>query len=79
MENDEIAQIIRRESRFICFLIVLTNVFVGYIFTQLRTVTDTNTGVFLNTFLISALIAITLIKKPLEVVDLRPTKNIDLT
>lgn len=40
---------------------------------------ETNAGIFLNIFLTAALMAITLVKKPLEVVDLRPTKNVDLT
>jgi len=47
---------------------------------QLRNlIHDGSTGTFLNTFLIGALVVVTLVKKPLEVVDLRPAKNVDLT
>jgi len=79
MNNEELAQIIRREARFINFLIVMTNVFM---FIQLRNMTvkmnETNTGIFLSIFFSAALTVVTLIKKPLEVVDLRPSKNVDL-
>jgi len=79
MNNEELAQIIRREARFINFLIVMTNVFM---FIQLRNMTvkmnEINTGIFLSIFFSAALTVVTLIKKPLEVVDLRPSKNVDL-
>ena len=79
MNNEELAQIIRREARFINFLIVMTNVFM---FIQLRNMTvkmnETNTGIFLSIFFSAALTVVTLIKKPFEVVDLRPSKNVDL-
>jgi len=79
MNNEELAQIIRREARFINFLIVMTNVFM---FIQLRNMTvkmnETNTGIFLSIFFSAALTVVSLVKKPLEVVDLRPSKNVDL-
>ena len=79
MNDEELAQIIRREARFINFLIVVTNVFM---FIQLRTMTEkmneTNTGIFLSVFFSAAFAVVALVKKPLEVVDLRPSKNVDL-
>jgi ABC-type Mn2+/Zn2+ transport system permease subunit len=79
MNNEELAQIIRREARFINFLIVMTNVFM---FIQLRNMTvkmnETNTGIFLSIFFSAAFTVVSLVKKPLEVVDLRPSKNVDL-
>ena len=79
MNNEELAQIIRREARFINFLIVMTNVFM---FIQLRNMTEkmneTNTGIFLSVFFSAAFTVVALVKKPLEVVDLRPSKNVDL-
>ena len=79
MNNEEIAKIIHREARFINFLIVMTNVFM---FIQLRNMTEkmneTNTGIFLSVFFSAAFTVVALVKKPLEVVDLRPSKNVDL-
>ena len=79
MNDEELAQIIRREARFINFLIVVTNVFM---FIQLRTMTEkmneTNTGIFLSVFFSAAFTVVALVKKPLEVVDLRHSKNVDL-
>ena len=79
MNNEELAQIIHREARFINFLIVMTNVFM---FIQLRNMTvkmnETNTGIFLSIFFSAAFTVVSLVKKPLEVVDLRPSKNVDL-
>ncbi len=79
MNNEELAQIIRREARFINFLIVMTNVFM---FIQLRNMTvkmnETNMGIFLSIFFSAAFTVVSLVKKPLEVVDLRVTKNVDL-
>jgi ABC-type Mn2+/Zn2+ transport system permease subunit len=79
MNNEELAQIIRQEARFINFLIVMTNVFM---FIQLRNMTvkmnETNTGIFLSIFFSAAFTVVSLVKKPLEVVDLRPSKNVDL-
>lgn len=79
MNNEELAQIIRREARFINFLIVMTNVFM---FIQLRNMTEkmneTNAGIFLSVFFSAAFTVVALVKKPLEVVDLRPSKNVDL-
>jgi len=79
MNNEELAQIIRQEARFINFLIVMTNVFM---FIQLRNMTvkmnETNTGIFLSIFFSAAFAVVSLVKKPLEVVDLRPSKNVDL-
>lgn len=79
MNNEELAQIIRREARFINFLIVMTNVFM---FIQLRNMTvkmnETNMGIFLSIFFSAAFTVVSLVKKPLEVVDLRPSKNVDL-
>ena len=79
MNNEELAQIIRREARFINFLIVMTNV---SMFIQLRNMTvkmnETNTGIFLSIFFSAAFTVVSLVKKPLEVVDLRPSKNVDL-
>ena len=79
MNNDELARIIHREARFINFLIVMTNVFM---FIQLRNMTEkmneTNTGIFLSVFFSAAFTVVALVKKPLEVVDLRPSKNVDL-
>jgi ABC-type Mn2+/Zn2+ transport system permease subunit len=79
MNNEELAKIIHREARFINFLIVMTNVFM---FIQLRNMTEkmneTNTGIFLSVFFSAAFTVVALVKKPLEVVDLRPSKNVDL-
>jgi ABC-type Mn2+/Zn2+ transport system permease subunit len=79
MNNEELARIIHREARFINFLIVMTNVFM---FIQLRNMTEkmneTNTGIFLSVFFSAAFTVVALVKKPLEVVDLRPSKNVDL-
>ena len=79
MNNEELARIIHRETRFINFLIVMTNVFM---FIQLRNMTEkmneTNTGIFLSVFFSAAFTVVALVKKPLEVVDLRPSKNVDL-
>ena len=79
MNNEELAKIIRREARFINFLIVMTNVFM---FIQLRNMTEkmneTNAGIFLSVFFSAAFTVVALVKKPLEVVDLRPSKNVDL-
>jgi ABC-type Mn2+/Zn2+ transport system permease subunit len=79
MNNEELARIIHIESRFINFLIVMTNVFM---FIQLRNMTEkmneTNTGIFLSVFFSAAFTVVALVKKPLEVVDLRPSKNVDL-
>ena len=79
MNNEELAKIIHREARFINFLIVMTNVFM---FIQLRNMTEkmneTNAGIFLSVFFSAAFTVVALVKKPLEVVDLRPSKNVDL-
>jgi ABC-type Mn2+/Zn2+ transport system permease subunit len=79
MNNEELAKIIHREARFINFLIVMTNV---SMFIQLRNMTvkmnETNTGIFLSIFFSAAFTVVSLVKKPLEVVDLRPSKNVDL-
>ena len=79
MNNEELAKIIHREARFINFLIVMTNVFM---FIQLRNMTEkmneTNAGIFLSVFFSAAFTVVALVKKPLEVVDLRPGKNVDL-
>jgi len=79
MNNEELAKIIHREARFINFLIVMTNVFM---FIQLRNMTEkmneTDTGIFLSVFFSAAFTVVALVKKPLEVVDLRPSKNVDL-
>jgi ABC-type Mn2+/Zn2+ transport system permease subunit len=79
MNNEELAKIIHREARFINFLIVMTNV---SMFIQLRNMTvkmnETNTGIFLSIFFSAAFTVVSLVKKPLEVVDLRVTKNVDL-
>jgi ABC-type Mn2+/Zn2+ transport system permease subunit len=79
MNNEELAKIIHREARFINFLIVMTNVFM---FIQLRNMTEkmneTNTGIFLSVFFSATFTVVALVKKPLEVVDLRPSKNVDL-
>jgi ABC-type Mn2+/Zn2+ transport system permease subunit len=79
MNNEELAKIIHLEARFINFLIVMTNVFM---FIQLRNMTEkmneTNVGIFLSVFFSAAFTVVALIKKPLEVVDLRPSKNVDL-
>jgi ABC-type Mn2+/Zn2+ transport system permease subunit len=57
----------------------MTNVFM---FIQLRNMTEkmneTNTGIFLSVFFSAAFTVVALVKKPLEVVDLRPSKNVDL-
>jgi hypothetical protein len=39
---------------------------------------ETNTGIFLSVFFSAAFTVVALVKKPLEVVDLRPSKNVDL-
>ncbi|AET84715.1 hypothetical protein OLOG_00260 [Ostreococcus lucimarinus virus OlV4] len=79
MNNEELAKIIHREARFINFLIVMTNV---SMFIQLRNMTvkmnETNTGIFLSIFFSAAFTVVSLVKKPFEVVDLRPSKNVDL-
>jgi ABC-type Mn2+/Zn2+ transport system permease subunit len=51
-------------------------------FIQLRNMTvkmnETNTGIFLSIFFSAAFTVVSLVKKPFEVVDLRPSKNVDL-
>jgi len=67
-------------QRILSLLIIATNLLILYDLHQLRNlIHDGSTGTFLNTFLIGALVVVTLVKKPLEVVDLRPAKNVDLT
>ena len=83
MNNEELAQIIRREARFINFLIVVMNLLMAYELHQLRNLiepklNETNAGIFLSVFFSAAFTVMSLVKKPLEVVDLRPTKNVDL-
>jgi hypothetical protein len=66
-------------QRILSLLIIATNLLILYDLHQLRNlIHDGSTGTFLNTFLIGALVVVTLIKKPFEVVDLRVTKNVDL-
>jgi hypothetical protein len=84
MENNEIVQIIRRETRFNSFLIVVMNLLMVYELHQLRNLiepklNETNAGIFLSIFFSAAFTVVALVKKPLEVVDLRPAKNVDLT
>ena len=84
MENNEIVQIIRREVRFNSFLIVVMNLFTIYNLQQLRNMTheklsETSAGIHFTIFVSIAFMVVTLMKKPLEVVDLRPAKNVDLT
>ena len=81
MNNEELAKIIHREARFINFLIVMTNV---SMFIQLRNMTheklsETSAGIHFTIFVSIAFMVVTLVKKPLEVIDLRPAKNVDLT
>jgi hypothetical protein len=83
MNNEELAQIIRREARFNSFLIVAMNLLMAYELHQLRNLiepklNETNAGIFLSVFLSAAFVIVALAKKPIEVVDLRPTKNVDL-
>jgi len=79
MNNEELAKIIHREARFINFLIVMTNV---SMFIQLRNMTvkmnETMAGIYGITFMSAAFMLISLLKKTVEVVDLRVTKNVDL-
>jgi len=79
MNNEELAKIIHREARFINFLIVMTNV---SMFIQLRNMTvkmnETMAGIYGITFMSAAFMLISLLKKPVEVIDLRPVKNVDL-
>jgi len=84
MNNEELAKIIRREARFINFLIVVMNLLMAYELHQLRNLiepklNETNAGIFLSIFFSAAFTVVALVKKPLEVVDLRPAKNVDLT
>jgi Glu-tRNA(Gln) amidotransferase subunit E-like FAD-binding protein len=67
-------------QRILSLLIIATNLLILYDLHQLRNLIHdgSNTGTFLNTFLMGVLIVVTLIKKPFEVVDLRVTKNVDL-
>jgi hypothetical protein len=83
MNNEELTQIIRREARFNSFLIVAMNLLMAYELHQLRNLiepklNETNAGIFLSVFFSAAFTVMSLVKKPLEVVDLRPTKNVDL-
>ena len=83
MNNEELIQIIRREARFNSFLIVAMNLLMAYELHQLRNLiepklNETNAGIFLSVFFSAAFTVMSLVKKPLEVVDLRPTKNVDL-
>ena len=71
------------EARFINFLIVVMNLLMTYQIHQLRNLiesklNETNTGIFLSVFLSVAFVIVALTKKPIEVVDLRPSKNINL-
>ena len=66
-------------ERIFSLLIVVTNLLILYDLQQLKAfIHDGYTGTFLNVSLTAALFVLTLLKKPLEVVDLRPSKNIDL-
>ena len=66
-------------ERILSLLIVVTNLLILYDLQQLKAfIHDSYTGTFLNVSLTAALFVLTLLKKPLEVVDLRPSKNIDL-
>ena len=83
MNNEELARIIHIESRFINFLTVVMNLFTAYQMHQLRNLIgpklhETNAGIFLSVFFSAAFTVVALVKKPLEVVDLRPSKNVDL-
>ena len=83
MNNEELAQIIRREARFINFLIVVMNLFTVYNLQQLGNMThtklsETMAGIYGITFMSASFMLISLLKKPVEVVDLRPSKNVDL-
>ena len=83
MNNEEIVRIICIEARFINFLIVFMNLLMAYQIHQLRKLiepklNETNAGIFLSVFLSAAFVIVALAKKPIEVVDLRPTKNVDL-
>ena len=83
MNNEEIVRIIRLETRFINFLIVVVNLIMAYQIHQLRNLiepklNETSAGIFLSVFLSTVFVVVALTKKPLEVVDLRPSKNIDL-
>ena len=71
------------ESRFTNFLIVVMNLYTAYQQHQLRNLIEpklheTNIGIFISVFFSAAFVVVALVKKPLEVVDLRPTKNVDL-
>jgi len=83
MNNEELAKIIHREARFNSFLIVVMNLLMAYELHQLRNLiepklNETNAGIFLSVFFSAAFTVVALVKKPLEVVDLRPSKNVDL-
>ena len=66
-------------QRILSLLIIATNLLILYDLHQLRNlIHDGSTGTFLNTFLIGALVVVTLIKIPFVVVYLRVTKNVDL-
>ena len=83
MNNEELAQIIRREARFNSFLIVVMNLFTVYNLQQLGNMThtklsETMAGIYGITFMSAAFMLISLLKKTVEVVDLRVTKNVDL-
>ncbi len=66
-------------QRILSLLIIATNLLILYDLHQLRNlIHDGSTGTFLNTFLIGVLAVVTLVKKPIEVVDFRPSKNVDL-
>jgi len=66
-------------ERILNLLIVVTNLLILYDLQQLKAfIHDGSTGTFINVSLTAVLFAISLLKKPFEVVDFRPSKNIDL-
>jgi len=83
MHDSDIIRIIPREINYIKFLIVLTNVLILYSFQQLKILSETmssdiRVSTFLNVFLTIVILVLFITRKPFEVVDLRPSKNIDL-
>ena len=66
-------------DRIISLLIVVMNVLILYDLQQLKaSITGGTSGTLLNICLSIGLIVYTIAKKPIEVIDFRPSKNIDL-
>jgi cell division protein ZapA (FtsZ GTPase activity inhibitor) len=66
-------------ERILSLLIVVTNLLILYDLQQLKAfIHDGSIGPYINMTILGIFTLINLVKKPIEVVDFRPSKNIDL-